>query len=249
MASDGYVGVYQVDGGDFNGLNYWWMCVEPTGTPAAYLGESFIADAMTFADGWTQQNSERFEYYNVTNPGALTTVVPKQVAVMSYVLDTYLPWDTMAGASGRFAEQDSDAASYGNNETFYNSLFAVQHFLAETYGTEAQTDFTDLSNFADRWELDPDAAAIARSALFQSILDDVETKDGTNYFDTYDALHGYYIASTSVPEDDPNNWQDALIIYSLAPVPEPSGVVLAGCAGLLFLMRRSRRTAASAVVA
>jgi hypothetical protein len=235
---DGFGGVYEI-----NGLNYWWMCVEPNGTSSAGAGESFIADALSFSDGWSQQNTERYTYYNVTNPAALTTVVPKQVAVMEYVLDTYLPWDTLAGASGRFIEQDSNSANYGNDDPFYNAFFAVQNFLSEMYGKEAQSDFaTDLSlNFMDYYESDVTAGGIARSAIFQSILDDVEAKDGADFFDTYIAEHGYYIANTSFPEDDPNNWQDALIIQSLAPIPEPSGALLIACFGVVVLLRRCRR--------
>jgi hypothetical protein len=243
VAENGYAGVYEI-----NGNNYWWMCVEPTGTPAAGLGQSFIADSISFAEGWSSQNSERYAYYHVDNPSYLTTVIPKQVAVMSYVLDTYLPWGS-AGASGRFIEQDSDVANYDNNDTFYNAIFAVQAFLAETYGKEAQSDFTDLSNFVDRWIQagDVTAAGLARSAIFQSILDDVEGLDGTNYFDTYEAQHGYLIANTSYPlGDTDNNWQDALLIQSFAPVPEPSGALLIGCFGIVVLLRRCRRAAAPA---
>ena len=232
---NGYGGVY-----DINGSNYWWMCVEPNGSPAVDEGNSFLADALSFQDGWSQQNSERYAYYHVTNPGFLTTVVPKQVAVMSYVLDTYLPWGN-AGASGRFIEENSDSALYDTDVDFYNSFFAVQAFLAETYGKEAQFDFTDLSNFDDRWDLDPSAAGIARSALFQSILDDVENLDTANFFATYEAEHGYLIAATSYPIGDGNNYQDALIIQSFAPVPEPSGALLIGCCGIVVLLRRCRR--------
>jgi hypothetical protein len=233
---NGYGGVYEI-----NGNNYWWMCIEPTGTPAAGLGESFIADSLSFVDGWSQQNTERYAYYNVTNPGALTTVVPKQVAVMQYVLDTYLPWDTLAGASGRFIEQDSNSANYGNDDPFYNPFFAVQNFVSEMYGKEAQSDFTDLTNFADYYSGDLTAAGVARSTLFQSILDDVESKDGASYFDTYTPTHEYLVVSTSYPESDPNNWQDALLITSAAPVPEASGALLIGCFGAVVLLRRFRR--------
>ena len=235
---NGYGGVYEI-----NGDNFWWMCVEPPGTPAAGPGQSFIADALSFGAGWSQQNTERYVYYNITNPGALTTVVPKQVAIMEYVLDTYLPWNTLAGASGRFIEQDSNSANYGNDDTFYNSFFAVQNFLSEMYGKEAQSDFNnDLSiNFLDYYAGDLSSAGIARSAIFQSILDDVEAKDGSGYFASYTAQHGYYIANTSYPLSDPNNWQDALIISSLAPIPEPSGALLIGAFGVVVLLRRFRR--------
>jgi hypothetical protein len=57
-----------------------------------------------------------------------TTAIPTQVAVMEYVLDTYLPWDTLAGPSGRFIEQNGDSANYANNETFYNVVLHRPEF-------------------------------------------------------------------------------------------------------------------------
>lgn len=246
VAENGYIGVYEI-----NGENYWWMCVEPTGSPAAGLGQSFIADSLSFAAGWSQQNSTRYTYYNVTNPGALTTVVPKQVAVMSYVLDTYLPWGD-AGPSGRFTEINSDISVYEDpldpNFNFYNRMSVVQAFLAETYGKEGQLNFTNLDNFVDRWldANDLSDAGQARSALYQTLLTDVEGKDAASFFDTYVAQHGYTIANTSFPDGDPNNWQDALIIQSFAPVPEPSGALLIGCCGIVVLLRRCRRAGSPA---
>jgi hypothetical protein len=233
---NGRVGVYEI-----NGEFYWWMGVEPNGSLPAGLGESYIADSLTFAEGWTQQNTERFVYYNITNPGSLAAV-PKQVAIMEYVLDAYLPWDTLAGASGRFIEQDFSAANYGNDDPFYNALSAVQNFLSEMYGKPDEVNFaTDLSlTFADFHQGDVTAAGVARSALFQSILDDVEAKDSANFFDSYTALNGYFMINTSYPEGDPNNWQDALVI-SFAAVPEPSGALLIGCFGIAAVLRRCRR--------
>lgn len=232
----GFAGVY-----DINGANYWWLCIEPNGSPNPNPGQSFTANWLWFEEGWDQQNNERFDFFNVQNPGYQTTVIPKQVAVMTYVLDTYLPWDTLAGASGRFIEQSSDPANYLNNSDFYNSLFVVQNFLAEMYGKPNQTDMTLLDNFTNNWDGDVTATGMARFALFQSILNDVEGKDALSFFDTYTAVHGYSTLSVRLDETDPDNWQDVLVITSFAPVPEPSGALLIACCGVAVMLRRFRR--------
>lgn len=231
---NGFAGVYNIDGIDF-----WWMCAEPNGSPNPANGAQYTANLFSFTNGWDEQNTTRFEYYNVTNPGYQTSVIPRQVAVMQYVLDNYLPWDTLAGASGRFIEQDSNSALYDNNTTFYNSIFAVQNFISEMYGKEAQTDFSDLSNFVDNWDGDVDPTGAARSAYFQTILNDVEGL-GSGFWDTYTPEQQYYMASFQGVEGDPGNWQDVLVI---GLVPEPSGALLIACTGLTVMLRRFRRTA------
>lgn len=236
---NGSGGVYNIDG-----QNYWWMCVEPGPpvTPVPVLGQTITANSLSFLEGWDQQNTERLGIYQ-SDPGLYTTAIPTQVAVMEYVLDTYLPWDTLAGPSGRFIEQNGDSANYANNETFYNSFFTVQNFLSETYGKTVKTDFTDMSDYVDYNDGLGTPASIARSALFQSILNDVENKAAAGFFDTYTAQHGYYIANTLFPVSDSNNWQDALIIASFAPVPEPGGAILIAACGIAFMLRRRRSVA------
>lgn len=149
----------------------------------------------------------------------------------------------LAGASGRFAEQDSNSANFANDDAFYNPYFAVQNFLGEFYGKAVKEDFTDMSDFLDYYAGDPSAAGIARSGIFQSILSDVELKDAASFFDTYTATHGYYIANTLFPEADPDNYQDALIIASFAPVPEPGSALLIASCGVAWMVRRRRRLA------
>lgn len=222
---------------DIGGQNYWWLCIEP-GTPA--LNATITADQLTFAEGWDQQNTERLGIYQSDPSFYYNSVLPKQVAVMSYVLDAYLPWDTLAGASGRFAEQDQNSANYGNNDSFYNAMMATQNFLAETHGKMTKTDFTAMGDYDDYFDGLGDATSIARSALFQSILADVSAKDGASFFDTYTAQHGYLIINTLFPESDPSNWQDGLLIYSLAPVPEPGSAMLIACCGIAWMVRRRR---------
>ncbi len=235
--NNGYGGVYEI-----SGLNYWWMCIEPSTPTSPTTGQTITADSQSFLDGWDQQNSERLSFYQ-SNPGYYITAIPKQVAVMEYVLDTYLPWNTLAGASGRFAEQDSNSANYANDDAFYNPYFAVQNFLAESYGKAVKEDFTDMSDFVDYYMGDPSAAGIARSGIFQSMLSDVAGKDGAGFFSTYSATHGYYIANTLFPEADPSNYQDALVIASFAPVPEPGSALLIASCGMAWMVRRRRRLA------
>ncbi|MFO1483629.1 MAG: PEP-CTERM sorting domain-containing protein [Verrucomicrobiaceae bacterium] len=232
--NNGSGGVYQIDG-----QNYWWMCVEPDSPKNVGTAETITADALSVLEGWDQQNTERLNIYQ-TDPTLYTTAIPKQIAVMEYVLDTYLPWDTLAGASGRFAEQNSNAANYANDDAFYNSFFAVQNFLAETYGKAVKTDFTNMSDFMNYYSSGSSASDIARSNIFQSILSDVAAKDGASFFDTYTAQHGYLIANTFLPTADPNNYQDALIISSFAPVPEPGSALLIACCGIAVMLRRKR---------
>lgn len=229
---NGEMGIFNI-----SGQNYWWMCIEP-GTPA--LNATITAEQLSFSDGWDRQNTERLSIYQGDPSFYYNQVLPKQVAVMSYVLDTYLPWNTLAGASGRFIEQDQNSANYGNNDSFYNAMMATQNFLAETHGKMTKTSFTNMSDYDNYFDGFGDATSLARSALFQSILSDVSAKDGTSFFDTYTAQHGYLVVNTLFPESDPNNWQDGLMIYSLAPVPEPGGALLIACCGIVWMLRRRR---------
>jgi hypothetical protein len=238
---DGYGGVYEIQGvgSGFDGGNYWWMCIEPNGSTSAGAGGGFIADAISLTDAWDQQNTERLAFYD-SNPGFRTTALPLQVSIMSYVLDTYLP-----STPGRYLEHSSSASLYGNDDTFYNSFFVIQNFLAETYGKPTKIDFTDLSDYAFQ---EGNAAGnplsiAARELLFTSILTDVADKALNNptFFDTYTAQGTYLVANTLFSESSPDNWQDALII--MAPVPEPSGALLIACTGLAVMLRRFRRLA------
>lgn len=227
---NGYIGVYTI-----NDQNYWWMCVEPTGTPAAESGESFLANQLSILGGWDRQNTERQALY--AGDTIAQAALNRQVNLIGYVLDTYLPLDTLLNPAMLPAGSES-SARYGNNETFYNSMTVVQHFLAEMYGKPQQSDFSDLSNFTDRWSgVDLTDAGLARSALFQSILQDIEGLD-PSFIDAYVTQNAYYIANTLFPEADLENWQDALVI--VAPVPEPGSALLIGCCGLALLLRRRR---------
>lgn len=241
VSTDGYIGVYET-----SDAFYWWLCIEPEGTPGAGPGSSFFADRLDLAaGGWTSQNTERAADFLAISAG----IVQKQVGVINYVLDNFLPLATLqspetlpAGAEIR--------TNFGNNDAFYNSLYAVQQFIAEVYGKQTHTDFTNLVDFTDRWSGDLSEAGIARSAYFQSILAEVASLDNgndpTNFFSNYTPENEYFVASTLYPlgnnvdpTDPAFNWQDALII--VAPVPEPSGALLIGCCGLALLMRRWRR--------
>lgn len=249
---DGYGGTYQLSGSGYDGGNYWWMCAEPIpGTTGAGSGQGMIANSLSLAGGWDRQNTERLNDYN-SNPGFYSSAYPKQINILSYVLDTYLRWD-LAGASGRFTEQNSTAANFGNDDAFYNSFFTVQNVLNNLYGAPGKTDYTDISfgeanpfTFYEGNATGNTAAIAARQSLFNTIVNDVDSKAGTSFFDAYVAQGTYMIASSSFstannglgPEDSNKNWQDALII--VAPVPEPSGAILIACTGLAFMLRRFR---------
>jgi hypothetical protein len=240
VVTDGYIGLYQIDD-----QQYWWLCIEPEGTPGADAGDAFFADPLDLLGGWTRQNTERIDYYG-QNQGAQDALA-KQIGVISFVLDSFLPHATLNNPAT--LPQDFDSRpTFDSNDPFYNSLYAVQHFLAELYGKQAHVDFTNLADFGDRWGSDLTAAGQARSAYFQSILTAVANADVGDFYLDYLAQNDYLIASSSHPlgnnldPTDPNfNWQDALVI--VAPVPEPSGSLLIGCFGLALLMRRWRKMA------
>ncbi len=231
----GPVGQYVIDG-----QTYWWLCIEPG--PAALLGTPASAQIYTFQNGWDKQNTERYGVYqdDLTNfSGDLYNIaLPRQIGVMDYVLDTYLPWAD-AGVSGRFLEQDGSFTSFDNNDTFHNSLFAVQNFLSETYGKVSKDDFTNMSDYVDYYIGLGNATDDARSTIFQSILSDVSLKDAA-FFDAYTAQHDYATLNTFYAEHDPDNWQDGLII-GFAAVPEPDSALLIACCGIAWTIRRRRR--------
>lgn len=253
---DGYGGTYEVSGSGYDGGTYWWMCAEPVpGTGGAGFGQGMIANSLSLAGGWDRQNTERLTDYT-NNPGFYSTAYPKQISILSYVLDTYLRWD-LAGASGRFSEQSSSSANFGNDDAFYNSFFTVQNVLNNLYGAPGKTDYTDISvgdanpfSFFDGNASGNSAAIAARQSLFNTIVNDVDGKAGTSFFDAYVAQGNYMIACSSFttannglgPEDPNKNWQDALLILAApVPVPEPSGALLIACTGLAFMLRRFRR--------
>ena len=220
------------------GQTYWWFCIEPSAP--ALSNQTITAETLSFQDGWTVQNTERNSIYQ-SDPLFYSGIVPKQVAVMEYVLDTYLPWNTLAGASGRFLEQSGDFNDFGNNDTFFNAMFAIQDFLSQTEGKPPKSNFADLSDYMDYFAALGTPTGDARSALFQSILNDVASKDPLGFFDSYVAQHYYFTVNTLNSEADPNNWQDGLVIGGFAPVPEPGGALLIASCGIAWTLRRRRQ--------
>lgn len=229
------IGQYVIDG-----QTYWWLCIEPG--PAALSNQTITAQTYSFANGWDKQNTERYGIYqdDLTNfSGDLYNIaLPKQIVVMEYVLDTYLPWAD-AGPSGRFLDQSGSYTNFGDNTPFFNSMYAVQNFLSETYGKVSKDSFTDMSSYVDYFATLGTAVGDARSSIFQNILSDVEAKDLANFFDTYTVQHDYGTLNTFAAEHDPNNWQDGLII-GFNPVPEPGGALLIACCGIAWTIRRRR---------
>lgn len=221
-----------------NSQTYWWLCIEPG--VSALSNQTITAETYSVLDGWTLQNTERNNIY-LSDPLFYASIIPKQVAVMEYVLDTFLPWDTLAGASGRFIEQSGDYNNFGNNDTFFNAMYAVQDFLSQTAGKPPKSDFTNLSDYLDYFSVLGTPTGNARSALFQSILSDVATKDSAGFFATYTAQHNYFTVNTLFNEADPSNRQDGLVIGGFAPVPEPGGALLIACFGIAWTLRRRRR--------
>lgn len=252
-ARDGYGGIYEINGTGFDGGTYWWMCAEPVpGTTGAGPGEGLIAQALSLTDAWDQQNQERLNDYTA-NPGFYTTALPRQVQIMEYVLDKYLPWHLM-GTSERFAEQSGVAANFGTNDAFYNAFFTIQNIITNLYGAPAKTDFSDiLAGDASPFQFYAGnatgnlAAIAARQALFDTIVADIDGLSNA-FIDSYQVQGTYLIANSNystannglAPDDATRNWQDALII--VAPVPEPSGALLIACTGLVVMLRRFRRS-------
>ena len=229
-----------------SGQTYWWLCIEPG--PPALSNATISAQTYSFSQGWDKQNTERYGIYqnDLNNGGGdlYDIALPKQIVVMEYVLDTYLPWADM-GASGRFLEKSGDFNNFANDDPFYNSLFAVQNFLSETYGKMSRDTFTNFDDYENYFLADALAdplnltSAGARSTIFQNILNDVAAKasdPGGDFFDTYTAQHQYTTLTTTYGENDPLNWQDGIII-----VPEPGSALLIACCGIAWTIRRRRR--------
>ncbi len=222
---------------DFRGRVFWWVGVDPGAAP---LDNSTLITAQvhTVADGWLLQDDQRTSEFNASSPGG-AAVLAKQVAIVEYVLDTFLPWDTLAGASGRFLEQSGDYHNYSTDDPFLNAMFAAQAFIAQTVPRYTQLDFTNLSDYTDTFAGLGDATDDARSALFQSILTDVAARDASGTFASYSALHNFSIVN--VPGDPVGGYMDGLIIGpAFAPVPEPRSALLIATCGLGWVLRRRR---------
>ncbi len=223
---------------NINGQTYWWLCIEPA-TPAL-SNATITAETYSFHDGWTVQNTERNDIY-LSDAVFYAPIISKQVAVMEYVLDTFLPWDTLAGASGRFLEQSGDYLDFVNDDAFYNAMYAIQDFLSQTAGSPPRDDFRVMDDYVDYFAGHGNTTDDNRSLLFQSILSDVEAKDLAGFFATYTAQHNYFTVNTLLDEADPDNWQDGLVIGGFSPVPEPGGALLIASCGIAWTLRRRRR--------
>lgn len=215
-----------------SGQTYWWLGINYGAVP---LDNASVADGQinTFPTAWVAQGINR----HIGGPDVLA----KQVAIVQYVLDANLPWDTLAGASGRFLEQNGDYHNYSTNDPFLNAMFAAEAFIGQTEAHPNQLDFTDLSNYTDPFAGLGDATDDARSALLQSILADVAAKDAAGFFADYSAQHGY--KSVSVPVLG-GSFMDGLFLASFAPVPEPGSALLIATCGLGWVLRRRRHSRA-----
>lgn len=211
-----------------SGQTYWWLGINYGAVP---LDNASEADGQinTFPTAWVAQGINR----HIGGPDVLV----KQVAVVQYVLDANLPWDTLAGASGRFLEQNGDFHNYTSNDPFLNAMFAAEAFIGQTEANSNQLDFTNLSNYTDPFAGLGDATDDARSALFQSILTDVAAKDAAGAFANYSAQHGYEAVGVPILG---GSFMDGLFLASFAPVPEPGSALLLATCALGCVLRRRR---------
>ena len=211
------------------GQTYWWLGIEPGAVPL----DNSTTGAGQFnqvKDGWIEQVFNR-------HIGSLE-ILDKQVAIVQYVLDANLPWDTLAGASGRFLEQNGDFHNYTTNDPFLNAMFAAEAFIGQVEQHPDQLDFTNFSDYTDPFTGLGDATDDTRSALFQSILTDVAAKDAAGYYANYSPQHGY--ATVSIPANPGSGFMDGLILASFTPVPEPGSALLIATCGLFCILRRRR---------
>lgn len=209
-----------------SGQTYWWLEINPN-TPPLDDATQNGAQINPVALGWATQDW--------LNRHVADDALAKQTSIIEYVLDANLPWDTLAGASGRFLEQNGDYHNYTTNDPFLNAMFAAEAFIVQLYPRTTQSDFTNLSDFTDPFASLGDATDDARSALLQSILTDVAAKDAAGYFANYTAQHGYEVVTVPVLDGG-----GGLFLASFTPVPEPGSALLLAVTGLLATLRRRR---------
>lgn len=239
-------GLLKVDQAD----PYWWFCVQPDGSrgplPAGPTG--YTADIVSLDYGWTRQTTDRFAFAGATNEEAFDDLA-RQVNVIEYILDTYLPWaDTTNNFLNNVADPASSTDQAANND-FFNRYYAAQQYIKKLYNKlyDDNTSFTDLSLYSPTSDIpNVTPADIARNAFFVAIRDDIKIKALDDDFLSYTPQHDYSMVNTFAAQfvapgqtPNPNDWQDAIII-GYVPVPEPSISLLSlGALGLLSRRRRA----------
>jgi hypothetical protein len=238
-------GIDGTDGGLLKIENdpYWWFCIQPDGSegPIGAPGGTYQGDVVSLDYGWTRQTTERFTFVGTATPQAQADL-SRQINVIEYVLDTYLPWSE---TSDRFLENvgtPPESTNQGADTNFFNRLYAVQQYVKKLHGKlyEDNTAFTSLSIYSPTSDFPLlTAADVARTNFFNTIKADVNTKAASGFFDSYAPMHNYAIVNTFYSATDPLDYQDAIVIGTSA-IPEPSSVLL-GLGTLLVLGNRRRR--------
>jgi len=248
-------GVNGPDGGLLN-INktdpYWWFCVQPDGSrgPLSAPRGGYEADIVTLDYGWTRQTTDRFAFAGQA-PVSAQEDLGRQVNVIEYVLDTWLPWNE---TTNNFLNKVADPASSTDQAAdinFFNRYYAAQQFIKKLYNKlyDDNNGFQDLSLFSPANPFGTATAADqARHDFFNNMVADVRSQALDDLFLFYAAKHDYalvntfadqYLADGSTP--NPDDWQDAIIIGY--PIPEPS-TGLAGLVGIFLLIRRRRHPGA-----
>ena len=220
---------------------YWWFCIQPDGSegPIAAGPAGYVGDVVTLDYGWTRQTTERFSFSGTTDAASQADLA-RQVNVIEYVLDTYLPWGETAD---RFLENVADPAGSTNqdsNSNFFNRFYAIHQYVKKLHGKLYLDNptFTDLSVWSPVSDIPNNTPAnIARNNFFDDIKADVNNKAALGFFASYDPAREYAIVNTFKSQSDPLDFQDAIII---GIVPEPSGAFLALGGVVLLGMRRRR---------
>jgi PEP-CTERM motif len=235
---------------------YWWFCVQPDRSrgpiDAGPIG--YTADIVSLDYGWTRQTTDRFAFAGATeatNPEAFEDLA-RQVNVIEYILDTYLPWDE---TTDNFLNKVADPASSTDqdaNDDFFNRFYAAQQYIKKLYNKlyDDNTSFTDLSVYAPTSDIpNVNPTDIARNDYFNAISKQIRDQAAAaaavdeDFFFDYTAMHDYAMVNTFFDQNsaprvpNPNDWQDAIIIGRA--VPEPSTGLLAF--GSVLLLSRRRR--------
>jgi|GEM_PF-4715946 len=231
---------------------YWWFCVQPDGSRGPLFAGpvGYEADIVTLEYGWTHQALNRFTFAG-NAPEQAQNDLARQVNVIEYVLDRWLPWEE---TNNNFLNKVGDPAASTNqasNDNFFNRYYAAQQFIKKLYNKiyDDNNAFQDLSVFnpENPFSTTNGAADLARHDFFESIKQDAKSQALDDFFFSYAPEHLYNIVNTSENQyladgstPNPADWQDAIIIGYTDKIPEPATSALA--VGSLLMLGR-RRTA------
>ena len=231
---------------------YWWFCMQPDGSrgPLSAGPVGYEADIVTLEYGWTHQTLNRFTFAG-NAPEQAQSDLARQVNVIEYVLDRWLPWEE---TTNNFLDKVSDPVASTDqtaDDNFFNRYYAAQQYIKKLYIKlyDDNNAFQDLSVFNpdNPFSTTNGAADLARHDFFESIKQDVQSQALDDFFFSYAPEHVYNIVNTSENQfladgstPNPADWQDAIIIGYPDKIPEPGTTALA--LGSLLMLGR-RRTA------